>query len=194
MPPDELFGRTLAGTVHEIGDGFDVTARLLDPWLEQNTHPSLSRLFGAEPPSPFSYVVRAMHWMNGWTRSEILREGDACFIWIKPERISWLNRRFGNLPPAFPSYPHATLAGFWKARVTVIRKPRGAGTDIRNVRAVFDDDRIREHQNRRVSEQFGHEPWIEYAATLTDDPVREAGGEMLGDLKRTATGLLGRLG
>lgn len=200
MPPNELFERELLGTVHAVGGkrgggDHDAEVRLLDPWLELNTHPFLSRLFGAEPPSPFPYEIRAKHFLNGWTRAPELKMGDACYVWIKAEgNIPWLERPPNKLPSEFPGYPHARLAGFWKARITAITRPMNGDPSVRKVRAVLLDERIRRNPNPRVSELYGHEPWTDYAATLTDDVVMEAGGELLDDLGRQAGGLMDRLG
>lgn len=199
MPPDELFERGLLGTVHEVGGkksegGYDVAVRLLDPWLELNMHPSLSRLFNAEPPSPFPYTVAPKHFLNGWTRAAELRVGSACHVWIKAEgNIPWLEREPDTLPSEFPGYPHEHLVGFWKARVTAIAVPSGGDARVRKVRAILLDDRIRDSKNPRVRELHGHEPWAEYSATVTNDELREAGNEAWGELGRKADNLLDRL-
>ncbi|OGL95897.1 hypothetical protein A2348_00625 [Candidatus Uhrbacteria bacterium RIFOXYB12_FULL_58_10] len=197
--PSELFDRELEGQIHEVGKerkegGTQAVARLLDPWLDGNLHPMLGRLFGAEPPSPFPYRVTPIHFLNGWTRESTLRTGDECFVWIKADgNIPWLERAPDLLPSAFPEYPHEHLVGFWQARVTAIIKPRDPAVKARKVRAVLIDDRIRDHAHPSVRKLYGHEPWTDYSATLTDDRLGEAGAEMLDEIVDGVQRLASRL-
>lgn len=197
--PRELFDRELSGSVFQIGNkraegGVHATARLTDSWLEMHPDPFLHRLVGGEPPGPFPYSIRPLHFLNGWTRAETLKTGDACWIWIRAEgNIPWLERAPDTLPSAFPGYPHEHLVGFWRARVGAILKPKDANAPVRKLRAVLLDERIRDHKLPRVRELYGHEPWADYSATLTDSELVEAGGELLDDALSGAKRLIDRI-
>lgn len=197
--PETLFDRNLDASVFHVGGkraegGIEATVRLSDHWLDSNIDPYLRRLIGGEPPSPFPYRIMPVHFLNGWTRAEELKTGDACFIWIKAEgNIPWLERAPDLLPSAFPGYPHEHLVGFWKARVTAILKPKDPTVTVRKVRAVLLDERIRTHAHPRVRELYGHEPWADYSVTLTDNELGEASMEMLDGLVEGAQRLASRL-
>ncbi len=196
--PDELFGRPLQAVILEVGGRntdktYQARARLTDPWLENNPDPGLKRLFGAEPPAPYRYNIVPTHHGNGQTRDANLKAGDKCHIWIQQEgAIPWLQRRPNALPSAFPDYPAAALVGFWDARILTIRHP-DPSSGIRLLRAVFNDQRIAQHADPRVSRLLGHEPWIPYTATVTNDELVGAGEAMVGDLTIGAKNLLERL-
>ena len=66
--------------------------------------------------------------------------------------------------------------------MTAIIKPRDPAVKARKVRAVLIDDRIRDHAHPSVRKLYGHEPWTDYSATLTDDRLGEAGAEMLDEI------------
>lgn len=196
-PPAELFGRPLDAIVHLVGGrrpegGQFASVRLADDWLDDNTHPQLKRLFGAEPPSPFPYEIVPRHYLNGWTRESDLNPGDTCFIWVKAEGdVPWLERAPDLLPSEFPSYPHPHLVGFWQAKVKAVLRSRD-GSPVRKLRAVLIDSRIRDHQLRNVRELYGHEPWTDYWVTRSDNEILEAGSELLGEVVEGAK-RLGRL-
>lgn len=183
--PPELFERTLDASVFQVGgqrsDGtWKASVRLSDAWLESSNRAFLRQLFGAKPPSPYPYEIVPRHFLNGTMRGTDLREGAKCFIWIKaPGNVPGLHRDLDQLPSAFPGYPSRQLEGFWKARLVTVPETRGEAT-VRKVRAVFADDRIRDHELGRVRELLGHEPWEEYAVTATNDELEESSGEVVG--------------
>jgi len=185
--PEGLFERDLQGYVLHAGDkrddgNYEAIAMLTDPWLEMNIDPFLHRMFNKEPPSPFPYRVMPVHFLNGWTREAELKPGSDCYIWIRPEgNIPWLKRAPDMLPSAFPDYPRELLQGFWRAEVKTIVRAREP-TSVRVLRAVFTDPRIERHSDPRVRALFRQEPWMAYTATLTDESIAEAAGEMANDV------------
>ncbi len=184
--PSELFDRPWSGSVDRRGtrrqDGrYEVTVRLSDYAFESRPH--FRPFYGKEPPAPFPYDVSPVHFLNGWTHEGNIHVGDPCFIWIRPHGgIPWVEEPNPSLPSAFPGYPRTSLVGFWEARLMTVLKSREP-TRVRKVRAIFTDIRLQNHRDSRMRDLFGHEPWIDYLVTSSDNDWLEAGAAML----RTAT-------